>query len=133
MPDRFVPQTIRKATLLVLVIYQFLRHTNNIGIRIAPIAKFLPVIFPPLSSIRIKLIIPRINDTTRIIRLSKKIIPIHSPLDSENRRELKAIKNGIGSIRPQKAKVIAVIASLLTWTVTGFEESGGFVIVALQN
>ncbi len=104
----------------------------------APIAKLLPVINPPLVSILMRLIIPRKNEITKLIRPNKraalKTMLIHTPLCSGNRRELNVSKNGIKyNITPQIEEMIAFIASLLTWTVTGLEESGGFVNVPLQN
>jgi len=77
--------------------------------------------------------IPSMRAINKDRRLRKKNISANGDL----------VPNGLGSriiknptnvkIKPQRAKTIAVIASLLTLTLTGFEESNVFVNVALQN
>ena len=77
--------------------------------------------------------IPRISETTKIRRLSKKVKVTHSVLGLSTRGEVMAIKAGVVSARPQRAQISDAIAILLILTVTGCLGSEVSVIEALQN
>ncbi len=77
--------------------------------------------------------IPRISETTKIRRLSKKVKPTHSVLGLSTRGEVMAIKAGMVSARPQRVQTNDAIAILLILTVTGCLGSEVSVIEALQN
>jgi hypothetical protein len=73
MPDRFVPQTIRKATLLGLCkdTISIVRKKQVTGIAIPIIAKALPTVLPVLKLIWTRLTMPK---TTADIGTVMKII-----------------------------------------------------------
>ena len=77
--------------------------------------------------------IPRISETTKIRRLSKKVRPTHSDLGLSTRGEVIAIRAGKVNAKPQRAQVSEKLANLLIVTVTGCFESSVLVIEELQN
>jgi hypothetical protein len=90
IPERFVPQTIRKAICLVLanagIKIPINGSTPNTGVTIPAIAKPLPVILPPLFSIITRLIIPKIRAGNAVrpkvkkLRIPRTIAAIAIPL-----------------------------------------------------
>jgi hypothetical protein len=122
MRERFVPQTGRKAVLLVrLKVKQIIRNVMNGGISMAAIAYDRPVILPPLISIRIRLIIPRVKVERRISGPSIAIKFFRKDDDGRKNNKLEIPKS------------IAIIASLLTLTVTCWSGSEVSIIGALQD
>ena len=78
IPDRFVPQTIRKAVCLTLNkagIKSAISRTNeNTGVIIPAMARPFPVILPPDFSILTRAIIPRIIAGIPVRIPSKKLM-----------------------------------------------------------
>jgi hypothetical protein len=93
----------------------------NGGISMAAIAYDRPVILPPLISIRIRLIIPRVKVERRISGFSIAIKFFRKDDDGRKNNKLEIPKS------------IAIIASLLTLTVTCWSGPEVSIIGALQD
>lgn len=135
MPERFVPQTIRKAMLLDRrgMMDKTGKSPANTAIRTEPTANVLPVILPPLLSILTILIIPRTSERNIRNKLIKKVSATQPVLGFSVRGIFVATRLGMMKAQPQRAQINEKRANLLIFTVTGCFDSSVSVIGVLQN
>src|SRR4030043_1930105 len=88
----------------------------NTEIRTAPTANALPVILPPLRSIWTMPISPRMNETARTMRLTKKVKTTHNSLGLSIRGIPKEMRLGDSNTKPQRAQIKDAVANVLILT-----------------